>query len=137
MAAEFERDLQKDGLAQEIVTRRVQKSKERINSAPIVVILCLDMSEMDNYPDARRQHAEHLIATQSVANAGLQLLLAAHAEGLGGVWVCSPIFAQAIVQTALNLEKNWEPQAMLLIGYPLEIPEVRPRKPIEEVVKIL
>ncbi|MCC6261879.1 MAG: nitroreductase family protein [Anaerolineales bacterium] len=137
MAAEFERDLQKDGLAQEIVTRRVQKSKERINSAPIVVILCLDMSEMDNYPDAQRQRAEHLIATQSVANAGLQLLLAAHAEGLGGVWVCSPIFAQAIVQTALNLEKNWEPQAMLLIGYPLEIPEVRPRKPIEEVVKIL
>lgn len=137
MAAEFERDLQKDGLAQEIVTRRVQKSKERINSAPIVVILCLDMSEMDNYPDAQRQRAEHLIATQSVANAGLQLLLAAHAEGLGGVWVCSPIFAQAIVQTALNLEKSWEPQAMLLIGYPLEIPEVRPRKPIEEVVKIL
>jgi len=67
----------------------------------------------------------------------MQLLLAAHAEGLGGVWVCSPMFAQETVQTALNISKNWEPQAMFLLGYPLEIPELRARKPLEEVVKTL
>jgi F420 biosynthesis protein FbiB-like protein len=137
MADEFQRDLEKDNLPDEEIKRRVQKSRERITSAPVVVILCVEMSEMDNYPDARRKNAEYIIATQSAANAGMQLLLAAHAEGLGGVWVCSPMFAQEIVQTALNISKTWEPQAMFLLGYPLEIPDVRARKPLEEVVKTL
>ncbi|MBL8079362.1 MAG: nitroreductase family protein [Anaerolineales bacterium] len=137
MASEFRSDLEKDNLLQEEIERRVLKSRERITSAPVVVILCVEMGEMDNYPDPRRRNAEYIIATQSAANAGMQLLLAAHAEGLGGVWVCSPMFAQETVQTALDISKNWEPQAMFLIGYPLEIPEVRIRKPLEEVVKTL
>jgi coenzyme F420-0:L-glutamate ligase / coenzyme F420-1:gamma-L-glutamate ligase len=137
MATEFRRDLEKDSLAKDKIDMRVNKSRERITSAPIVIILCLDMSEMDSYPDEERKKAEYLIATQSAANAGMQLLLAAHAERLGSVWVCSPMFAQETVQSALNISKDWEPQAMFLIGYPMEIPEVRARKPLEEVVKTL
>lgn len=137
MAGEFQRDLEKDKLPLEEITKRVKKSRERINSAPVVVILCVDMSEMDAYPDTRRRKAEYIIATQSTANAGMQLLLAAHAEGLGGVWVCSPMFAQDTVQKALNIPKSWEPQAMLLIGYPVEIPAPREKKPLLEVTKFL
>ena len=121
----------------EKIDLRVNKSRERITSAPAVILLCVDMSEMDSYPDETRKKAEYLIATQSAANAGMQLLLAAHAEGLGGVWVCSAMFAQESVQTALKISKDWEPQAMFLIGYPLEIPPLRERKPLEEVVKTL
>jgi F420 biosynthesis protein FbiB-like protein len=135
MAEEFQRDLEKDNLPPEEITKRVNKSRERITGAPIVVILCVDISEMDNYPDERRKKAEYIIGIQSAANAGMQLLLAAHAEGLGGVWVCSPMFAQEIVQEALNISKQWEPQAMFLLGYPLEIPAFRGRKAIEEVMK--
>ena len=135
MAEEFQRDLEKDNLPPEEITKRVNKSRERITGAPIVIILCVDMSEMDNYPDERRKKAEYIIGIQSAANAGMQLLLAAHAEGLGGVWVCSPMFAQEIVQEALNISKQWEPQAMFLLGYPLEIPAFRGRKAIEEVMK--
>ncbi len=136
MAEEFKRDLEKDKLTDADIEKRVNKSREKITNAPVVIILCVDMSEMDNYPDERRRQAEYMIATQSAANAGMQLLLAAHAEGLGGVWVCSPVFAHEIVRDALNISKFWEPQAMFLIGYPLEIPEVRPRKPLEEVTVI-
>jgi nitroreductase len=95
------------------------------------------MSEMDEYPDTRRKKAEYIIATQSATNAGMQLLLAAHAEGLGGVWVCSPMFAQETVQKALNISSTWEPQAMFLLGYPTEMPAFRERKPLEEVVKFI
>ena len=135
MAEEFLRDLEKDNLTLEEIAKRVNRSRERMTGAPIVVILCLDMSEMDNYPDDRRRKAEYLIGIQSAANAGMQLLLAAHAEGLGGVWVCSPMFAQETVQKALNISKMWEPQAMFLLGYPLEIPAIRGRKQIEEVTR--
>ncbi|WKZ38231.1 MAG: nitroreductase family protein [Anaerolineales bacterium] len=133
MAEEFQRDLEKDNLASDEIAKRVSKSRERIAGAPLVIILCLDMSEMDEYPDSRRKKAEYIIATQSVANAGMQLLLAAHAEGLGGVWVCSPVFAQETVQNALNISETWEPQAMFLLGYPAETPALRDRKKIQEV----
>ena len=135
MAEEFLRDLEKDNLSPEEIAKRVTKSRERITGAPVVVVLCVDMTEMDNYPDERRRKAEYIIGIQSAANAGMQLLLAAHAEGLGGVWVCSPMFAQETVQEALNISKQWEPQAMFLLGYPLEIPAFRGRKAIEEVVE--
>lgn len=137
MAEEFQRDLEKDNLSPEEIAKRVNRSRERITGAPVVVVLCLDMSEMDEYPDTRRKKAEYIIATQSAANAGMQLLLAAHAEGLGGVWVCSPMFAQETVQKALNISKTWEPQAMFLLGYPTEAPVLRERKPLEEVVKFI
>jgi nitroreductase len=71
------------------------------------------------------------MAIQSVAAAGLQLLLAAHAGGLGGVWVCSPLFAQQTIQNSLNLPPAWEPQGMFFIGYPDGTPGVRERKDIE------
>lgn len=133
MAEEFQRALEKDNLASDEIAKRVSKSRERIAGAPLVIILCLDMSEMDEYPDSRRKKAEYIIATQSVANAGMQLLLAAHAEGLGGVWVCSPVFAQETVQNALNISETWEPQAMFLLGYPAEAPVLRDRKKLQEV----
>lgn len=137
MAEEFQHDLEGDNTPPETISKLINRSRERITGAPVVVILCLDMSEMDQYPDTRRQKAEYIIATQSAANAGMQLLLAAHAEGLGGVWVCSPMFAQETVQKALNISSTWEPQAMFLLGYPVETPAFRERKSLEEVVKFI
>ena len=66
---------------------------------------------------------------QSVAMAGLQMLLAAHAEGLGGVWVCWPLYAQEATRAALHLPSHWEPQGMLFLGYPAEAPAPPPRRP--------
>ena len=133
MAIEFEHDLEKDKLPQTEIQKRVSRSRERIISAPVVIILSGDISDMDVYPDEKRNKAEYLMAVQSVANAGMQMLLGAHAEGLGGVWVCSPLFVQETIQNILDLPKTWEPQAMFFLGYPELIPEVRERKPIQEI----
>jgi F420 biosynthesis protein FbiB-like protein len=133
MAKEFQRDLEKDSLPPGEIVKRVNRSQERIQGAPLVIILCVDMTEMDVYPDTHRKKSEYVIATQSAANAGMQLLLAAHAEGLGGVWVCSPMFAQDTVQKTLNISKTWEPQAMFLLGYPAETPMPRERKNLKDI----
>jgi len=133
MAIEFEHDLTNDGISPEKIQAQIKRSKERITSAPLIILLCLDMTEMDVYPDKKRKQAEFRMGMQSVANAGMQLMLAAHAEGLGSVWVCSPLFVQETIEEALNLPKTWEPQAMFLIGYPQDIPEVRERKKLDEV----
>ncbi len=133
MAEKFQQELKNDNLSTDEISKRVKRSKDRIRSAPVVILLSIDMSDMDIYPDKHRKKAEYIMATQSAANAGMQLLLAAHAEGLGSVWVCSPLFAQEAVQDVLNLPKTWEPQAMYFLGYPAEIPQARERKSINEI----
>jgi F420 biosynthesis protein FbiB-like protein len=135
MAMDFQRDLERDSLSPEKIQAQINRSKERITSAPLAVLLCLDLREMDSYPDEKRSKAEYIMAVQSAAAAGLQLLLAAHAEGLGGVWACWPLFAQATIQRTLNLSEAWEPQGMFFLGYPVDIPESRERKPLHDVVK--
>jgi F420 biosynthesis protein FbiB-like protein len=137
MAEDFERDLHRDGASPEKIQAQIKRSKGRINSAPVVVVLCLDMSEMDSYPDEKRQQAERTMAMQSVAAAALQMLLAVHAQGLGGVWVCSPLFAQETIQEALNLSRTWEPQGMFFIGYADELPKEKSMKDVQSLIKWL
>ncbi len=133
MAADFQEDLLADGLSSQEVAARVERSRSRILEAPIVILLCYDPSDMDEYPDELRRQAEYVMGVQSVALAGGSLLLAAHAEGLGGVWVCAPLFAPETVRKVLDLPPMWQPQGMLLLGYAAQLPEPRPRRPINEI----
>jgi len=133
LAADFARDLQADGLSAEDVAAQVGRSQTRIGEAPVVVLLCLDLNTGDVYPDLRRQQAETMLGVQSAALAGGTLLLAAHAEGLGGVWMCAPLFAPQAARQALGLPAAWQPQALILLGYPAQVPPERERKTLEEV----
>jgi coenzyme F420-0:L-glutamate ligase / coenzyme F420-1:gamma-L-glutamate ligase len=134
MSFEFQRDLENDGLPPEDIQKRISRSRERMTSAPVLILLCLEMSDMDVYPDPKRRKAEYLMTVQSVANAGMQLLLAAHAEGLGGVWVCSPLFVPETIQNILELPNTWEPQAMFFLGYPDESPKVKQMKDLQNII---
>lgn len=130
MGADFSRDLAADGVAAEMIAEQVGRSRARLLAAPVVIMLCMDLSEMDAYPDARRLAAERTMAIQSVAAAGTQLLLAAHSEGLGAVWVCSPLFAPQTIQRTLQLPSSWEPQSMYFIGYPDQAAKPKAVRPL-------
>jgi len=134
MAVEFKHDLEQDGLSPEKIQAQIKRSKERMTSAPVIIVINLDMSEMDVYADKKRKQAEFRMAMQSVANAGMQLLLAAHAEGLGGVWICSPLFVQETVQKVLDLSKSWEPQGMFYLGYSDSTPKDKSMKDMKDIV---
>jgi coenzyme F420-0:L-glutamate ligase/coenzyme F420-1:gamma-L-glutamate ligase len=137
MGKAFRIDLMADGLSEEQADAQVERSRQRILEAPLVVILCLDSTEMDIYPDEKRRAAEYIMAVQSVALAGGTLLLSAHAEGLGGVWVCAPLFAPEAVRQALDMPDGWEPQGMLLMGAPAKFSEFRSRRAISEVSRFI
>lgn len=62
------------------------------------------------------------------------LLLSAHAEGLGGAWLCAPPFAQQICRSVLGLPREWEAQAMILLGHPEVTLAARARRLLDEVV---
>jgi F420 biosynthesis protein FbiB-like protein len=135
MGADFLRDLTGDGIDLQEAQRQVERSRQRILGAPVAVVLCLDRSTEDIYPDQRRQQASHLMMTQSVAIAGGYLLLAAQAHGLGGVWMSAPLYAQATVRHALDLPEEWDAQGLILLGYPAEMPERRGRLSVKDVTR--
>ncbi|MCC6167773.1 MAG: nitroreductase family protein [Caldilineaceae bacterium] len=120
MGARWRADLSADGADPAEIERRVAISHARITGAAALVIASLSLEEMDIYPDAARSQAEWTMAVQSVALACQNLLLAAHAAGLGACWMCAPLFVPELVQTALALPSAWQPQALITLGYPAE-----------------
>jgi len=118
MGERLRADLTADGAAPELIERDVSRSYSRISGAPLAILVCLSMADMDRYPDARRNEAEYIMAVQSVAMAVQNLLLAAHAEGLGACWLCAPLFCSELVRLTLDLPSDWQPQALITLGYP-------------------
>jgi F420 biosynthesis protein FbiB-like protein len=122
-----------DGDPREVVEADAQRSLSRISGAPAVIAFCLTMHDMDVYPDARRNRAEHVMAAQGAAMAMQNLLLAAHAEGLGACWLCAPLFAPDVVTSILGLPSDWEPQGLITLGYPAGEPKPKARMSVEAV----
>lgn len=137
MGVDYRAALLADGMPEEEVEARAERRKERICGAPVVVLLCMDSDDLSKHDDANRDDGEYIMGIQSVALAGGHMLLAAHAEGLGGVWMCAPLFAPQRVREACDLPESWIPQGLILLGYPAEEPETKARRPLEEVVRFM
>ncbi|MBK9750463.1 MAG: nitroreductase family protein [Chloroflexi bacterium] len=130
MGDRLRRDLEADGTSEEVIAADTGRSYSRITSAPVLIALCLSLVGMDHYPDARRNDKEFIMAVQSTAMAGQNLLLAAHDQGLGACWMCAPLFCPDVVSAALDLPADWQPQALITLGYPAETKE-KTRRPLE------
>lgn len=134
MAARWERDLRRGAVVEPVIRAHLRLSVRQFTQAPVLILPCLTMAEMDVYPDRRRRTAERVMGIQSVAAAVENLLLGAAGEGLGACWHCAPLFCQDVVRRVLRLPRDWEPQALVTIGYPGHNPPRPPRKPLEDVV---
>jgi len=129
MARRWKRDLAKNGVSEKDRESLARASVERFSSASIVVVSCLTIVEMNHYPDKQRQQIESIMAVQSVAAAIENLLLAAHAMGLGACWFCAPLFCPETVRNMLGLPPDFEPQALITLGYPADRPLPRRESP--------
>lgn len=133
MGERLRADLAADGLLPDAIEQQVRRSYERITTAPLVIVFFMSLAEMDRYPDPRRQDAERMMAVQSVALAVQNMLLLAHAQGLGACWMCAPLFCPDVVRAELNLPADWIAQGLLTVGYPAEARN-KDREPIESKV---
>lgn len=125
-------DMTTAGAPQSEIDSRAERSLRRLDEAPAVILLCRDVTAVRG-----AEPEEVIMAVQSVAAVGLQLLLAAHAEGLGGNWICWPLYAQETACKALDLPETWEPQAMFFLGYADEEPREKTLRGLDEVVRYI
>lgn len=122
---------QADGSALE----KAERAYLRTASVPLLLLLCLDVSELKTQPTRARRRGEWLMGTQGVAAAAENMLLAAHANGLGGCWRGTPIFCAPAIRRAFGLPANLEPQVLLELGYPAEKPKRKKLKARDEVLR--
>lgn len=134
MGAEWQRTLEMDRQPAEVIAARLDRSHERIRTAPALVLICLYLEELDRYPDAGRQQAEEVMAIQSLGAATQNMLLAAYAQGLDAGWMCAPLFCPETVRGALDLEPTLRPHALLAVGYAARDPKRRPHRPVSDLV---
>jgi F420 biosynthesis protein FbiB-like protein len=123
-----------DGDDEAIVEADVSRSRSRLLGAPVLVFVFLTMEHMDIYPDARRQAAEYAMAVQSVAMATQNLLLGAHAEGLGACIMCAPLFCPTVVAQVLGAPASWIAQSIVALGKPAVIGQPKGRRPLRHLM---
>lgn len=136
MGARLRTDRNADGDNPEDIERDVARSYARLTGAPVLIIVCLSMADMDVYPDPRRTHHERVMAVQSTAMAAQNLLLLAHAEGLATCWICAPLFTPDLVRETLGLPGDWEAMGLITLGHPAESRQ-KNRVPIDTKIKFL
>jgi coenzyme F420-0:L-glutamate ligase / coenzyme F420-1:gamma-L-glutamate ligase len=135
MGEEWRANLEMDGQSPGVVEKRLEGSRRRLLDAPVLVLLCLYLEELDVYPDADRQQGEITMAVQSLGSAAQNILLAAYDLGLDAGWMCAPLFCPEKVVEALGLDPELIPHALLTLGYAEgDPPKRRGRKPLRDLI---
>ncbi len=110
---------------------RAALAQEFVAEARLVIVICAN--ELRSAQRYGRRGAS-LYCIQDCAAATQNLLLAAHALGLGACWVGS--FDESAVSRLLGIPRGVRPVTLVPIGYPAEEPELPPRLPLERVVHL-
>lgn len=99
-----------------------------IIQAPLAIVACSDNRIQSRYGE----RGTRLYAIQDVAASIQNVLLTAHALGLGSVWIGA--FRDEEVSDALQLPDYLKPVALIAVGYPLKTPGISSRKSAAEIV---
>lgn len=134
MGDTWRQNLEMDGQDAEIVNIRMDKSWQRILNAPVIIIPCLYLEDLDHYPDEKRQSDETIMAIQSIGAAIQNMLLMAYDLGMDAGWMCAPLFCPEVVCEALGLDRRLIPQALITMGYAAADPQRRERLPLSSLI---
>jgi len=86
-----------------------------------------------NFTTAAAMQAELCSTSAAVMN----LLLQAHAEGLGACWMAGPMVARDDIRTLLGIKPPWHMLGAVALGFSAEAPSKKPRKELGAVVQWL
>lgn len=99
-----------------------------IEQAPVVIVACADPAKSAPRYGSR---GINLYCLQDTAAATENMLLAAHAIGLGACWVGA--FKEEMARKVLKIPEPVRPVAIVPVGHVTRTPSVRPRKDLTEI----
>lgn len=117
------------------VGKWVQRIREGMYLAPVYIAGYVDLRRTTHIDDLLE--TEKVFAAQSVAAALENMLLVAHALGLGAVWLGVPLLIKNKFDELLKPPERCDLQGIIALGYPAETPRTRSRKPLSEVVRFI
>lgn len=100
--------------------------------APVCIVVC---AEPERSASRYGQRGRELYCIQDTAASIENILLAATGYGLGACWVGA--FDEEEAARILELEPDLKPVALIPIGYPDQEKRPVPRRPLDEVVRII
>ncbi|MFQ6087532.1 MAG: nitroreductase family protein [Candidatus Methanofastidiosia archaeon] len=106
---------------------RAALNQRFLSQASVVIVVCADFHATSPYGE----RGINLYCLQSTAAAIQNMLLSAHALGLGACWVGA--FQEEEIKEILKLPDHLRPIALIPIGYPAESPPPRRRKDLSDV----
>lgn len=130
MARAWRADLRGDGLAEDMIARRIAKSDAVLGAAPVLIVPWLSLEGSHTYQDDERSRAEREMFLLAGGAAVQTLLLALSAQGLASCWISSTLFCQEETRAALGVEPAWSALGAVACGRMAEDGSVRPRPPI-------
>ena len=80
-------------------------------------------------------HITEICDTLSVGASIENILLKAHCEGLGTVWIANTFYAHEPLVSYLKTDAQLA--GAIAMGYPDEVPNMRPRKPLDDIVEFM
>jgi len=108
--------------------------------APLVMAF-IHRGGVDMIRAARRSGAEtpgldpEASALASAAAAIENMLIAAHALGLGACWMTGPLLAEQELAALLEVPTGWRLTALVPVGWPAESPEPPARRSVERLLR--
>jgi F420 biosynthesis protein FbiB-like protein len=134
MNQKLRNDLTNDGKSEDFIEFKLNKTRINFLNAPTLVLLCLDILELEKYPDKERLENEFILGVQSISSSATYLLLAFEMKKLAACWYCAPLFAKIIIKETLNLPESYVPMAFFTVGYPIKSVHAPPRKKLQEII---
>jgi len=107
MAAAWREDLERDGVSEDVIARRIDRSDAVLGTAQVLIVPWIRFRGAHRYEDEERAHAEQEMFLLSGGAAIQSLLLALHAQGIASCWISSTLFCQEETRAVLSMDDEW------------------------------
>ncbi len=134
MNLKLRQDLEKDGKSDTFIQKKIDKTRENFLEAPILILLCLDTTDLEKYSDPERSNNEYILGIQSISASATYFLLTLSSENLAACWYCAPLFSKNIVRETLQLPSSYEAMAFFTVGYPIKQIKAPARKKLSDFI---
>ena len=118
-------DLRTDGVSDETISRRIDRSNEILEKAPVLIACFVSLGAADGYPDERRARAERDMFVAAGGAAVQNLMVALAAQSVGSCWISSSLFAPDVAARVLGLGPEWQALGCVAAGYASDPPAAR------------